>query len=235
MKVRRNCMLALTLLMQAATAVLADELLPLVDQAKAAGVDETRIRVVIQRCRQRSLTDEQMRAALIPVVETARAGLPSGLVLTKIEEGLTKQVDAKALGIAAKNRASQVARAHLLLHQTHDENACQHDELLDTITYGLESGLPDSVLQTLLGATKQLGVSRLLTLIKAGEMLQLGGVPPAEAQTLLLDFVKRGLGSRQMLEEARQQVEKLNKKSQPSTSSRGNARTAAPGRRGRGR
>jgi hypothetical protein len=231
-----SCVLALSLLMQTAAGVLADELLPLVEQAKAAGVDETRIRVVIQTCRQRKLTSEQTRAALTPVLETARAGLPSGLVLTKIEEGLTKQVDAISLGIAAANRASQLARAHLLVHQTHGEKVCQHDELLDAITHGLESGLPDTVLQALLVATKQLGLVRMLTLLESGEILQLGGVPPAETQALLLDFVKRGLGSRQMMDEAHQQVEKLNNKGLPAGLSRGNGTAGrSPGRRGRGR
>ena len=171
----------------------------LFDEGRALGIDATRLQSVVVNCRQHEIEAVTGAQLLQPVYDIAREQLDANLVLVKLEEVLTKNVEHEAIIAAVKKRAESIQRAHTILHGARGQHVRCHDELIAAIVHALESGLPATLLQNVLQQCTNWGLMQQTTLMESGEMLLLAGFTIDAVQTLLTDFVTHKLRTNQML------------------------------------
>ncbi len=166
----------------------------LVAEGRAAGVPETRVAATVQRLADAGFTVAQGAAMLEPVFETARAGLPPGPVLAKVDEGALKRVSSQLVAGAARNRAAALASARDLLRDAGFSRAPgDGGGVLVSVALALESGLPAPALEPVVAAGRGKPFGQVKAVVEAGETLHLAGVAPDTARDLMLDFLERNL------------------------------------------
>ncbi len=118
-------------------------------------------------------------------------GFPTGLLLAKADEGAAKGVRADVLLAALTDYAKRIDRANVILGERATVTA------LEATAEVLEYDVPEDVVRTVVTVNpkdNQLAAS----LVALGDLIE-AGVPPREAETLLLDAATQRRGNEDVL------------------------------------
>lgn len=152
---------------------------------------------VSERARQRGLAPE---AALAPVAEAARRGLPASLVANKILEGLAKGVPPErvvAVGRALLERLSEAARLLAAAEQGGLRAPADGAATLTDLAGALQDGVRPEVVDALVTAAREArqGSEAVVAAARVLGELSRRGVPDAAARPLGAALARRGAGA----------------------------------------
>ncbi len=176
----------------------------LVAAGEAAGLPRARVTATVQRLADAGLTVPEGAEVMAPALEAARAGLPAGPVLAKVDEGVLKRVSPGAVAAAARNRLGALTSARDLLETAgYTAGPGAGRGVLVAVALALESGLPPSALAPVLAAGRGRPFGQVKAVVEAGETLHLAGLAPDTTRSLMLDFLERNLRRPEVFRAAR--------------------------------
>jgi hypothetical protein len=174
--------------------VVRSEATRLVEEGTRAGVDRSRLEALVRRLSRAGLSAEASRQVLYPAFDAARTGLPSNVVLEKVEEGLLKKAAPLALAEASRRRLEALRRARKLLSAANLAPGSRRSQpLLLTTALALESGVTDQLLDATLDRAGGRSSSQVKSAVEAAEALWLAGLEPAIVEALAADCLNRNL------------------------------------------
>lgn len=147
-------------------------------------------------CRKGGLNAQEADALLCPVYTARKEALPADCILSKIEEGMAKGVDAERVAAAAEVRLAHLRTAQILLNENQPRRRGRMGgppHLLTRTGLALESGLPEEVLRAVFKRNGGARMGRLVHVVEAGETLQLAGLEPQDTRQILFDCIDRKL------------------------------------------
>lgn len=159
------------------------------------GLSTNQVEHALRACQRRGLGTEEADALLCPVYDAQADGLPADCILSKVEEGLAKRVEAESVAAAAEARLQHLRTARKLIES--QPRGRRHmggpPRLLSHTCLALESGLPEDVLQAVFEHNGGKRMGRLVHVIEAGESLQLAGFDPKDTRQIMFDCMERNL------------------------------------------
>ena len=167
---------------------------PVLDEATKAGIPAARIESTVARLDASGIGPEEGRQILEPVLLAAEDGLPPGLLLSKIDEGVLKGALPDQISRAVEGRLATMRRARDLLGaRGYPLPPDRGGGLLAATALALESGVPEAAIEATLEQGKNSRPGQVKAVIEAGEALYLEGIDPGTVQTLMLDCLVRNL------------------------------------------
>lgn len=147
------------------------------------------------------LAADRARQLAGSVTAAERAGLPVATVVSRIDEGLAKQVPADALERAIQARLDALKTAQGLLAGAGfaDLTVEPVRQLLSATALAAESGVPADDLRAVLARAEGRAAMRMASVVGAGESLQLAGFSSPATRALMLDCIDRNLGRMEVL------------------------------------
>lgn len=157
------------------------------------GLSIERVDHTIAACRENGLSVGNAEDLFCPVYTAHEAGLPTGCLFIKIEEGVAKGIAWQEVHAAADRRLECLRVADSLVMTVRGIRGEQHRHLVMHICMALESGLPEEVIAAVLQRPARFRYGRMIHVIEAGESLQLAGLEPAQTLKVMNDCVDRDL------------------------------------------
>jgi hypothetical protein len=147
------------------------------------------------------LAPDRARQLAGSVTAAERAGLPVVTVVSRIDEGLAKQVPADAMERAIQTRLDALKAAQGLLAGAGytDLSVEPARQLLSATAMATESGVPADDLRAVLTRAQGRAAMRLASVVGAGESLHLAGFAPPATRALMIDCIDRNLGRMEIL------------------------------------
>lgn len=164
---------------------------------------------VAVRLEKSGFTKEQAQRVVAVLEAGQKAGLPAAPLLSRIDEGLAKQVPAGTLTEAVQARLHKLEQAKQILVGSGyaDPAAEPAQRLLTATTLALESGLAPDDLQKVLARGQGGFTMRMASIVEAGEAFHLAGLGRESVVALMKDCIDRGLGRMEILRVVRHVVE----------------------------
>lgn len=125
------------------------------------------------------------------IMQPRWAGFPTDLLVAKAAEGAAKGVSAEMLGSVLHDYASRLDRAHRILGDRATATS------LDATADVLEHDVPDETVSAVAAANRK-DDQLTASMVALGDLLD-AGVPPAHAETLLLNAATQRRGSEDVL------------------------------------
>ncbi len=169
-----------------------------------AGVDAGRWQRIGVQLRANGLSTKSAQECLAPVQEAARLGLPADTVLTRVEEGTAKGVEANALQAAGRQRLATLQSAAEVVRQAgYGSRNTQHDQLIKSVALALESGLSVDTLRGVFAKARS-GQSELMrSIVEAGETMRLSGMNEPTVRQMMADFTERNMRRTEVIRASR--------------------------------
>ena len=147
------------------------------------------------------LAPERARQLAGSVTAAERAGLPVAAVVSRIDEGLAKQVPADAMERAIQTRLDALKAAQGLLAGAGYADLTMEPvrQLLSATAMATESGVPADDLRAVLARAEGRAAMRMTSIVGAGESLRLAGFSPPATRALMSDCIDRNLGRMEIL------------------------------------
>lgn len=177
---------------------------PPVDGPVPAGIDAGRWQRLVGQLNASGLAADAVGECLAPVQEAARQGLPPDAVLARIEEGLAKRVEAKALQEAGRQRLANLRRAAAVLGDTgYGSRNTRHGDLMKSVALALESGISADTLSSVLALAGGDQAERMRSIVEAGETMRLNGLDEAVVRQMMSDFATRNMRRTEVMRASR--------------------------------
>lgn len=164
------------------------------DQGHRPGSDAVALQKTQEKLEGAGLTPTQTEGILRPAQDAARDGLPSGTILSKIDEGVAKHASPEALAAAAEKRAACLREATRIVEAS--GGTCKEESgqaLVSATALCLESGLDAERLSRVLHAGGGGHAMRIAAVMEAGEALHLAGLDHDTVEKLMIEFARRNL------------------------------------------
>ena len=176
-----------------------------VESAPVAGIPAESWKHLVTHFREKPYSVDELRPCLEVVANAAGEGLPVETILTRIEEGVAKQVGATALEQSVRQRLDSLRRAKVVLEQagTKESITGRQRELIPVVASALESQVTVAGLRRAVEHGSSLRLCRLKTAISTGESLKLMGLDDETVASFMDDFVTRRLCCGETLRAAR--------------------------------
>ncbi len=167
---------------------------PVLDEAARAGIPAGRIEATVARLDASGIGPEEGLRILEPAFLAAEDGLPPGLLLSKIDEGVLKGALPDQISRAVEGRLAAMRRARELLQaRGYPVPPGRGAGLLTAAALAMESGVPEAAIDATLERGKESRPGQVKAVIEAGEALYLEGIDPDTVQALMADCLARNL------------------------------------------
>lgn len=147
------------------------------------------------------LSAAQAQRLTSAIAEAQRAGSPVDSVLSRIDEGLAKQVSPDAMERAVQLRLKSLQSAHAIVSAAgySDFSFEPSRQLLTATVLASESGVPIDDLRSVIARGQGRFAMRMASVIGAGESLHLAGFERETVQSIMSDCIDRNLGRMEIL------------------------------------
>ncbi len=163
----------------------------------SSGATKEMVDHTLDICRKRGLSPTDADKLLQSVYAAKAESLPFGCICEKIDEGLSKQVPATNILVAAEARLSCMRQAKEIISQVVRGNFEDHGKglsrLVENTGMALESGLDPAVVSAVVAHNGQKQLGRLAHVMEAAERLHLENFEDQDIQRVLFDFIDRNL------------------------------------------
>lgn len=169
------------------------------------GVPQQRWASLVALLRAKPYAVAELQSCLDEVEAAAKEGLPTATILSRLEEGAAKQVEAAALRAAVFQRLESLKTAQQLLRDGNYGNCPEvfRAELLSVLASACENRVPTDGLRRVLKREGVPQTGRLIAAIEGAETLKLVGLDDDTVTALMDDFVVRDLQRGEILRAVR--------------------------------
>jgi hypothetical protein len=178
---------------------------PAFGQAVAADDREAILRLAADR----GVAADDAGALLRPVEEAGAKGLPVAPLANKVREGLAKGVDPKRIDTVVRQMAGHLGTADALIRELNLGASPQRDEPVTLLADALAGGVSTDEVRELRrqaqpAAATSIPSDSLAAAAKALSLIKSAALPAAEGTAVMVEAVRRGYRSHEMLEVGRQ-------------------------------
>lgn len=166
---------------------------PIREKLLQTDVAESRIDSLLLQCQKNGLSREEATSLIDFVSVAYREELPTECIFTKIEEGLAKKVASSQIVVAVGARLDCLRRADRMISEVRGKVGQQYKHLVMHTCMAMESGLPETTLETLFKQHPKFRFGRMIHVVESGETLQLAGLEPQDVLRVMNDFLDRDL------------------------------------------
>jgi hypothetical protein len=171
---------------------------------RVSDVEAGRWQRIVDQLKTKGFPIELAKECLAPAQEAAQQGLPADFVLTRIEEGVAKEAEAKVLREAGRQRLLNLRNAAAVLRQGgYGSRNAVHDQLMQSVTLALESGLSADTLQGVLIRAKGGQSERMRSIVESGETMRLNGMDETTVRQMMTDFTERNMRRTEIMRASR--------------------------------
>ena len=156
--------------------------------AHAAGVDNESLERVVAAARRQGLSDENTVGWIAQIRTTARQGLPTAPLVNKIEEGVSKRIEARRIQSALVRLTNQLQFARSLTDQAFPEHTAtqstERNRSIVRISDLLSAGITQNEIQGLNEAWKPAPLKQRLDALTFYAVTRQAGLQASEARQI---------------------------------------------------
>ena len=157
----------------------------------------------------RGVSSEDAATLLRPLDEAGAKGLPVAPLANKVREGLVKGADPKRIDTVVRQMAGHLGTADALLRELNLAAAPVRDEPIVLLADALSGGVTTTEVRELRRQAQDAGAPPLASDSLAGaakglSLIKSASLPPADATAVMVEAVRHGYRSHEMLEVGRQ-------------------------------
>jgi len=190
-------------------AALALALLLIAASAFAQGVPASERETILRLAADRGVAADDAGALLRPLDDAGAKGLPVAPLANKVREGLAKGVDPKRIDTVVRQMAGHLSTADALIRELNLAAAPAPDEPVVLLADALAGGLSADEVRELRRQAQPAGAPPLPSDSLAGaakglSLIKSASLPPGEGTAVMVEAVRHGYRSQEMLEVGRQ-------------------------------
>lgn len=195
----------------------------IVESARNAGIDQSRLDVLIQRAQERGVTGEQFGSMMQPAISLASSNLPYEPVLQKVMEGLAKRVPAPQIsqvllriesglnrsavivdGWIAQDQTQSMIRSESRGRDVQQATAQFRNQLLENSAQALQQNIREEHLASLLNqivaeqAADRTGLGAVASAVGILGDLPTSGTDPELSNRIVISALKAGFSANEM-------------------------------------
>jgi hypothetical protein len=187
-------------------------------KALGAGIPADDVGIIVTRARDRKMGADATRALLRTVIETGEKGLPTGPVLNRIEQGLSKGIPPEKISASSRRLADKLSAAQPIVNDLVRDgviarSGSEREYAIETVARALEGSIPaDAIVRT--GRQVKDRKGSVVLFDKAVHALTnlIGSGMPADSALRLVDSaVGRGFSDKDLTKLEREILEGLGK------------------------
>jgi hypothetical protein len=187
-------------------------------RALRAGIPADDVAIIVTRARDRKAGGDTTSALLKTVVETKEKGLPTGPVLNRIEQGLSKGVPPEKVSASTRRLADKLTAAEPIVNDlvrggVTAGSGRDHEYAIETVARALERSIPEDAIVRTGKQVKERKGSVVLFDKAVHTMTNLigNGMPADSASRLVNSAVGRGFSEKDLTKMEREVAEGLGK------------------------
>lgn len=161
--------------------------------------EDSRITAFTQKCREANWDDATIQTMEELLGEAMSSDLDVELLALRLQEGLAKKADPKAVVQAVASRLGVMQHSRALTQ----EHGCTSPRLEQTVGAALEAGMSAEAIESLLSNGNNQRPGQLIALLDAGRTLVASGWEEKAAVGLATDFRERNLRRSEMIRAVR--------------------------------
>ena len=164
---------------------------------------------IVRLAAERGVTVEDAETLLRPLDEAGAKGLPVAPLANKVREGLVKGADPRRIDTVVRQMAGHLGAADALLREMNLSAPPGRDEPVVLLADALSGGVTSNEVRELRRQAQTAGTTPLASDSLAGAakglaLIKSASLPPADATAVMVEAVRHGYRSHEMLELGRQ-------------------------------